>query len=60
MCRGFMRSLLSIVSVGVAMRQVSVYGVIREKTKLDLDQPVGRWVQDVFISIWIKNNILLQ
>lgn len=54
MCHGFIRSLVSIVSVGIGMRQVNVYGGLREKTKMKLDQPVSRWVQDAFISIWIK------
>lgn len=36
------------------MRQVNVYGVIRKKTKMELDQPVGRWGQDAFNSGSIK------
>lgn len=54
MCHGFIRSLVSIVSVGIGMRQVNVYGGLREKTKMKLDQPVSRWVQGACISIWIQ------
>lgn len=36
------------------MRQVNIYRVIREKTKMELDQPVGRWGQDTFNSGSIK------
>lgn len=41
-------------SLGVGMRQVNIYGFIKEKTKMELDQPVGRWGQDAFSSGQIK------